>query len=123
MRDSRIFEHDLAGRDLSELIGRTEPADFLSRPSRDRVDRYRYIDRCHRDIEPVRRSHRASGAIEVELQGVAHGNGDTCLRRSLPRRNWRNQHLGELVANALVAQRWITAVERLETAGQQRARG
>jgi hypothetical protein len=65
----------------------------------------------------------APAAIEIELQGVAYGHRDARLRRSLPHRDRRDQDLGELVANALIADRRVAAVERLETAGEESGRG
>jgi hypothetical protein len=48
-----------------------------------------------------------------------HGDGHTGLRRSLPRWDRRYQHLAQLVVDALVGDRWITAIERLKAAGEK----
>src|SRR6516164_4248736 len=122
MREGGVLEHDLAGRDLNELVARAHAAHLLGRTSGDRIDRNRYIDRRLRHVELMCRRNGAGGAVEIKLQGVVQGNGDARLRRSLPHRDWRNQHFGEPVTHALVAERWIAAVERLETAGKESSR-
>ena len=43
MGECAVAEHDLAGRDFDELIGHIDPADLLSRPSADWIDRERCI--------------------------------------------------------------------------------
>ena len=70
----------------------------------------------------MRRRHDPGSAVEIVLQGVVRDDGNARLRRSLPRRDRRDQHLGELVANAFVAERWIAAIQRLETAGDEAGR-
>ncbi len=77
----------------------------------------------YRHFQLMRRRCRAGAAIEIELQGVAQGDRDARLRRSLPHWNRRYHDLGELVANAFVAHRRISAIQRLKTTGDKASCG
>src|SRR5215469_3738668 len=72
----------------------------------------------------MRRRRRARAAGEIELQSVVQGDCDARLWRSLPLRDWQDTDLGELIANAFVARRWISGIKRFKTtAGDKAGRG
>jgi hypothetical protein len=118
-----VANHNFAGLDFNQLISYRHTPNFLRRPAADRIDRHRYVDGVYRHFQLMRGRRRAGAAIEIKLQGIAQSDGDTLLRRSLPRRDWRDHDLGELVANAFVAQRRISAIKRLKAPGDQTGRG
>ena len=122
MREGGIPEHDPGGCDLDQLIGRVHAADFLLWSAGDGIDRHRYVGRRHRHLEPMRRRNGSGAVVEI-VQGGAHGHRDARLRRPPPQRDRRDHDLAELVANGLVAERRIAAVERLKAAGEQSGRG
>lgn len=118
-----VLENDFAGRDFNELITRPDAVDLRGRTSAGDVDHHRGLQFPQSNHEAVRGGVRAGAAVQVELQCIVHADGQSRLRRSLPRRDRRDVDLGELVVHAVAADRRLAAVKRLETAGRQAGSG
>ena len=123
--DGRIGDDDLAGGDLDQVVVGDDRIDLRIRPPADRVDDDRPLGRADIDHEAMGRGGRLVAAMKIELQGVAHADGDALHRRAERRLDRRDVDRGKPGVDAVrhPAECCMRAVERLETAGGEARRG
>ena len=93
--DGRIGDDDLAGGDLDQVVVGDDRIDLRIRPPADRVDDHRPLGRADIDHEAMGRGHRLAAAMKIELQGVAHADGDALYRRAERRLDRRDVDRGK----------------------------